>query len=372
MHVSRLAGSMPISKYYKSLFLVISIMGVCIASTAQHVHSDLLKRTYLEYVNNLPKYLISTKSAVVLIAPNREAAEKMAEEAHPTFVKSGIDAVAYYHVDDLFASDKVAESIIGLLKKREIKYAIVLQKEGGTFTLVITAMDDGADYIKQGKKAWKMTNPDLSVITNAIYGQAYSMERQNFLVIDHPEFTPLNVKLKGRRYEAYRPDLKSEKLAIRYFKKLVFPDSIMSTNEAEKIKEYITSRNAEIDQQNLQLQKSFANYTYPHEFVDATMSDKELNDKGLRYVVESVHTTNSSVRAILGFSEKTDVTEYVSVNMSNGQGSIKRIPSKDVVYKYYVHHIPSGSNYLGTKWDADVLWEQALQNYLQLMRAEID
>lgn len=372
MHVSRLAGSMPISKYYKSLFLVISIMAICSASIAQPIHSDLLKRTYLEYVNNLPKYLLTTKSAVILIAPTRKEAEAMAEEAHPTFVKSGIDAVAYYHIDDLFTSDKVAESLIGLLEKREIKYAIVIQKEGETFTLVITALDDGPDYIKQGKKAWKMTNTDLSVITNAIYGQAYSMERQNFLVIDHPEFTPLNVKLKGRRYEAYRPDLKSEMLAIRYFKKLVFPDSVISSPEAEKINEYITSRNAEIDRQNQHLEVAFANYPYPHEFVSDTITDKELNDKSLRYVVEWVHTTNSSVRAILGFSEKTDVTEYVSVNMSNGQGSIKRIPAKDVVYKYYVHHIPSGSNYLGTKWDADVHWEQALQNYLQLMRAEID
>ena len=372
MHDSRLAGSMRISNNYKSVLPIIVLLVFFTKGVAQPVHSGLLKRTYLEYVNNLPKYLLNTKSAVVLIAPTRAEAVDMANEIHPDFVRSGIDAVAYYHVDDLFVNEKMAEQLSANMDKREIKYMIVLEKDQGTYRLVITAHEENTGYLEAGNKAYKIENKELRAIGNALYSQAYSMERQNFLIIDNPEFPPLDVKMKGRRYEAYRPDLKTEKLVFRYFKLLTLPDSTTTGEDIEKVRAYIATRNAEITEQNRLLDQVLASYPYPYELVDANITDKELNDEELRYVMQVVHTTNSNTRDILGFSEKTDVTEYVSVTMNNGQGSIKRIPATEEVYKYYVHHIPSESNYLGTKWDADITWQQALKNYLQLMKAEID
>ena len=372
MHISSLADSMPISSFNKSLLIAVVFCINALSTVAQPLHSDLLKKTYLEYVTNLPKYLLTTKSAVVLIAPNRNEVTLMAQEIHPYLVKSGIDAVAYYHVDDLFINDELSQKLSENLDKREIKYIIVIEKQQGNYCLIITAHEEQSDFVKAGNKAWKMERKSLSDIGKSLYSLAYSMERKNYLIIDIPEFPPLDIEVKGRRYEAYRPDLKSEKLAIRYFAKLDDPDSLIVNEDADKVRQYIRQRNTEIDALNKQLEQQFANYPYPYELVDASISDKELNDKELRYVLQNVHSTNKECREALGYSEKTEVTEYVSVSMNNGQGSINRIPANEIVYKYYVCHIPSSSLYLGTKWDADASWGQALQNYLQLMKAEID
>ncbi|NJN41443.1 MAG: hypothetical protein HC811_03585 [Flammeovirgaceae bacterium] len=61
-----------------------------------------------------------------------------------------------------------------------------------------------------------------------------------------------------------------------------------------------------------------------------------------------------------------------SVTFPNGQLQLKTIPKETVVYKYYIRHIDSGNTFLGTKWDADIRWEDALRNHIKNFKAELN
>jgi hypothetical protein len=54
-----------------------------------------------------------------------------------------------------------------------------------------------------------------------------------------------------------------------------------------------------------------------------------------------------------------------------GDAQLKNIPSQTPVYKFYFKHIDSGNVFLGTKWDADITWEQALKNQYRAFKAEL-
>jgi hypothetical protein len=50
---------------------------------------------------------------------------------------------------------------------------------------------------------------------------------------------------------------------------------------------------------------------------------------------------------------------------------LKNIAANTVVYKFYVRHIDSGNIFLGTKWDADTTWQDALKNFIGGFKAEL-
>jgi len=54
----------------------------------------------------------------------------------------------------------------------------------------------------------------------------------------------------------------------------------------------------------------------------------------------------------------------VTVKQNGGRAILRSIPKRAPVYKYYIKHIYSGDVYLGTGWDADETWQEALQNHM--------
>lgn len=50
----------------------------------------------------------------------------------------------------------------------------------------------------------------------------------------------------------------------------------------------------------------------------------------------------------------------------------KKLPADEKVFKFYFKHIESGNVFLGTKWDADTTWDQALWNHLMAFKAELN
>ena len=61
----------------------------------------------------------------------------------------------------------------------------------------------------------------------------------------------------------------------------------------------------------------------------------------------------------------------ISVTYPNGQQQLKSFSANTPVYKFYFKHIDSGNVFLGTKWDADLTWEQALKNQIKGFKAEL-
>ena len=55
----------------------------------------------------------------------------------------------------------------------------------------------------------------------------------------------------------------------------------------------------------------------------------------------------------------------------DGKVTLRSIPVNAPVYKYYVKHLYTKDVYTGDKWDADETWEDALQNFIMKMKADL-
>lgn len=353
----------------KSLLVIFFFVLAIESVSAQTINYDWIKTQPLNYVNQLPEDISQTKSIAIVISSTREKGEVLANEFHPAFVKSGIDPVSYYHVDDLFANEYISEELVKEFIKREIKYLIIINHSFDGYVLVIATFSASNSFIDVEKSAWRLQNTEIKTITRTLYSQAYSLKRKNYLVVDQPEFRVPDVMIKGQRFEAYKPDLRSETLYVPLFQPILLDSTIQY---AENTLLAINNYNNRITKKNQELITLFSTYPFPHEFISKNSSDEELMKNNVRYLLQSIHTTNESIRSILNFKEKTiGVTEYITVTAKEGASSIKRIPTSSPVYKYFIKHLPSNSFYLGTKWDTDITWQESLQNHLKLLEAEI-
>jgi len=74
---------------------------------------------------------------------------------------------------------------------------------------------------------------------------------------------------------------------------------------------------------------------------------------------------------LLGYDMSKGESALVSVTYpDNASAQLKNIPADQPVYKFYFRHIDSGDVFLGTKWDADLTWQQALKNQLKGFKIE--
>jgi len=350
--------------------VLLSLISVSI-SFAQTENIDLIDRTYLEYVDRLPDNLTSEKSVAVLIADTRAQGEKMAVETQPVFAKSGIDAVAYYHIDDLFAGTILSKPIANEFLKREIVQLIFLIKKASGYVVVITPFSKDENFVKHGKKAWRMESRDLADINNQIYRMSTKLERKNFLISEAPEYGRFQHRVAGRRYDAYKPDLKSQKLAVPLFVPITLSEEHQNKPGYDEVAQGVKAYNKSIALKNSEIKQAFVDYPYPHVFIEEELTEKQLRGKGFTYVLHHIHTTSNVIRDLLKYEKKQGVTDYVVVRMTGSQGEVVRINGDVPVYKYYVRNIPGDTYFLGSKWDADYTQMAALNNHVQLMIAQI-
>lgn len=89
---------------------------------------------FLDYNNQLPDNLLSTKSVVFVDVPVRPGTslrgdwQGLAKEAHQTFKEAGVDAVAYYNLGDVEANSDASAKLAEVLQKRQIENIIILSR----------------------------------------------------------------------------------------------------------------------------------------------------------------------------------------------------------------------------------------------------
>ena len=145
--------------------------------------------------------------------------------------------------------------------------------------------------------------------------------------------------IKGRRAEFFSLDMKVDKLAVPKF------------------------GNESMDRELDEFLK--ANYISGYSLTDPNTEEKDLRKQGMPYVLCYVHTRNAAAKQILGYDMTKSESALASVTYPNGALQLKTIPAETSVYKFYLRHIDSGNVYLGTKWDADVTWQEALRNHVK-------
>ncbi len=344
---------------------------------------------FLDYNNQLPDDLLRTKSVVFVDVPNKSRSslrgdwQGLANEAHQTFKEAGVDAVAYYNLGDVEANSDASEILAEGLKNRQIENIIILSrvklkiagKDSERFAILITDFNDAFSFISHGQSAYK----EVAKNTEKLFKQfgkdirRSGMTSQNHLIIDQPEFfTGAGNIIEGRRHENFAQDLKLDKLAVPRFAKASLPDNRPGGNANRNLENEIEKSNKLVKRNNLNLENVMEAYPYEYGLVDPSTEEDKLRQEGYQFILKRIHTTGEHVKEMLGYEINPSETDYVTIKQNGLKLTMRHIPSKAPVHKFYVKHIYTGDIYLGTPWDADERWEDALANYINNMKKDLN
>lgn len=292
--------------------------------------------------SSLPEDLLSTRS---ILAYTHILSAKELGDIQKSFRQTGIDAVACFETDLLLAGRDVGVAYANYFIRREVKYLVFMEKAENLYKIYITEFNKRETFVDSAQQAWTAEDRVLSELLKKVYRECGSLTNQNFLVNEVPE-TDISVGIfSGRRSDFYALDLKVDMLAVRKF-----GDETMD--------------NA--------LQEIFSSYPYKYKLTDPSLAERDLRKQGFLFVLYFVHARASVARDLLGYSTSAKETAYVSVTYpDSGEPQMKSIDADTPVYKFYFKHIESGNVFLGTRWDADVTWQQALKNQLTGFLTEI-
>lgn len=300
---------------------------------------ELLSR--LKAGSNLPEKLLSTRS--VVFYPYRMTLKEL-EMVQDYFERTGIDAVVYLETDLLAAGRDPSVALAEYLNAREIKHIVILDKQDG-YGIYIAEYNNLATLFEEGQSAWHKKQRALDVLLQDLFRTANtSLTRENMLINEFPELSmPLNL-FKGRRSDFFAIDLKVDPLAIPKF-----------GNEA-------------MDRELEEIMKS---YPYKYKLTEPGLSEAQIRKDGSYYVLRFVYARDRAAQNLLGYDGTRSQSAIVSVTYPEDKPQLKNIPANTMVYKFYFKHIDSGNIFLGTKWDADLTWQQALINQIRAFKAEL-
>lgn len=290
----------------------------------------------------LPEKLLATRTAVFYthtFTPKELAAMQ------ESFQRSGIDAVVYFESDFLFASKDASFAVSEYLNQREITNLIFFQKKEDRFSCYVVEYNTKPTLIEQNQYAWSAEDKHLSELLLKLYrSSANSLKKSNMLIIDIPETGVTINPIFGRRSDFFAIDLKVDPIAIP-----------KSGNEKE----------------DKELEEIMAIYPFKYKLTEPGISEKELRKQGYYYVLVLMKGRNKVLKQLLGYDMSKAESAHVSVTYPNGQPVLKSYDADEAVFKYYIKHIDSQNVFLGTKWDADITWQQALLNHLKAFKTEL-
>ena len=321
-----------------STVLFLFLAGISFCGYSQDPLVDKLQLT-----ETVPGDLLATRS-IALYDPSYKANEL--EEIQKTFAQIGIDTEAYIEKDVLLAGIDFTRSYANYFITREIKYLVILDKVSKGYRMVVTPFNSKPDLIDPDQIAWMVTHSNLREMLMTAYRNSWiSQKKQNLLVNDFPE-TEIKVNaISGKRSEFFAIDLKIDALAVP-----AFGEAKADTLLYRMFKE---------------------NYPFKWKLTPPGSSEEDLRKKGFQYVLSKIQTRGIAAKRLLGYDMTKAESAYVSTTYPDGTSQLRAIPSEMFIYKFYAKHIPSGNIFLGTKWDADTTWEQALKNYLKGFKAEL-
>jgi hypothetical protein len=289
----------------------------------------------------LPEKLLSSRS-IVFYPYTMSMKELVLIQDY--FERTGIDAVLYLESDFLAAGRDPSVALAEYMNAREIGHIIIVQNDGG-FSLYAAPYNNLATLFNENQIAWFKKESTLEALLQALFRQANStLTRGNMLINEYPELAmPLNV-FRGRRSEFFAIDLKVDPLAVPKF------------------------GDPEMDGELEEIMKA---YPYKYKLTDAGWSESQIRQDGSYYVLRFVYARDKAAQQLLGYDAAKSQTAIVSVTYPDDKAHLKNIPANTMVYKFYFKHIDSGNMFLGTKWDADLTWQQALINQLKAFKAEL-
>lgn len=372
----------------KYLIILVFIISPVSFVLAQDEEINIAGFRFLDYGNELPADLLTTRSAVLVSVPpkNARTSERgdwkgFSSEMHQEFRKMGIDAVMYLNMDDVMAGMDATAAFSEFLNSRQITNLILLSKvnvkiggkESERVVIVITPYNGKKSFMGNGQPAWKDQDKDQAKVVKNLGRAVYKskQEQKNFLITETPEFFSDVDMIKSRRFPSFAVDLKIDKLAVPMYTKVEVPADrpagIVNNNVEKEVEKY----NAGVARANTVLENTLKNYPFNYEPVAYDGDDKKLFQQGFQYVLLNLHTTGYTIRELLNYEVDKSETDYITMKMKDGKTLLRTIPVNAPVYKFYVKHLATGDIYLGTRWDADETVDEALANYINNFKDEL-
>ena len=311
------------------LFLFTMLLG-------RPVLAQNLASTQLNLIENPSNDLLASRAIVI---HDYIFTQSELQEIQKAFQQIGIDAVAYFQEDIVMAGKDVTKAFAEYFVSRQVKYLLVLEKSLNGFQFIAIPFNQKSSLFDVGALAWSVKNERLKDLLLTVFQDSWrSQKKQNLLVNEFPEADLKVDPIKGNRQEFYAIDLKVDYLAVPKF------------------------GNESMDKELGQLFQDI--YPLKYKITDAGVDEQELRRQGFQYVMCFVHTRGKAAREILGYDISKPETAYASITFPAGQLQLKTIPEETEIYKFYFRHIDNGNVFLGTKWDADIRWQDALRNHL--------
>lgn len=312
-----------------------------------YAQPSISENAYVSQLNlsgAFPEKLLSTRSVVFHSHTFTEAELNTIQDY---FQRTGIDAVAYFPFDILTAGKDAATGFQTFLTKREITNLVFAEKRDGGFRLTITEFKSGdGKVVEANQPAWSASNGVLTdLLKNLNRNALASLQRKNLLINQYPEMDLSIDVIRGKRNEFYAVDMKVDLVAVPKFG---------------------------IDSLDVQLERIFeTHFPFAYKMVDPGVSERDMRKQGMLYTLCFMHARANVVRELLGYPMRQSESAFVSITYPGDQQQAKTIPGTRPVFKVYFKHIDSGNVFLGTKWDADLTWQQALINNIRAMKAEL-
>lgn len=294
-------------------------------------------------VAGIPADLLATKTVALFQA---QFTQQELEQIQQGFERTGVDVVLYYPDDLPFSNRELQKAFTDYLVKREIKYLLFLQKEQANYVFTFTEFDKTMSLAQPAQPCWQLKDKSLREISLDIYRTALNnQKRLNMLVSPTPE-TVLKLKIiRGQRNELYARDLRIDKLAV------------------------IKSGDSQWDADVEALLK--ANYPFNFTLFEPGTLEADVRKKGYLFVLHHVNTRNVAAMELLGYDMSKVSSAIASISYIDGQLQLKTIPANEMIYKFYFKQLENSNVYLGTKWDAETNWQQALLNQIKGLKAEL-
>lgn len=323
----------------------------------------------------VPNSLNSERSAVIFSIPDKVGDfnevgdhEKLLSQVHRAFVTMGVDAIFYLNELNFTASNSARNSYAQLFNNRAIKTIIFVTQTETGYALLMGDFDGTDRLIADGSDIFFLENKDLySLLLNV--GKEVrraDQELNNFLIPEKPNYLQGLSIVEKTLLKNYPGILRRSKLAVERFTPLD-STSISNPEALANIKSY----NREVAKMNLELEEIMTSYPYEYEFVDP-MTDDELKRNRLQFILRSVKSSATIVKQMLDYDVSPSETGFVSViPVMPDQTRVKTIPRNAIVHKFYIRQNISKNVHVG-EWDADVSWQEALQNMIGNLTQELN
>ncbi len=341
---------------------------------------------FLNYTGSLPKTIRSGKTIVLVNTTKvlaeqtfNKTAEPLIEEAQKVFSKAGIDVVGYYSLKQVFAGKDSQYGFSEAWKKREIKNIIVLSrvvyqkknKEVTRYVILASTFNGKPSLYSNGQVGWKAQGKDFDKVLSKVASAANKYNRKNLLINESPEFFDDVKMVWGEHVEGYLTDLDFGKMAVPRFKIVDIPNPKPSGVINNLVAKQVEESNALNAKNNKVLEDKMKGYDYRYELVDPSISDIELSKNGFSYVLLRLYAPGIDIKKLLNYKVNEDQDTYTTQIYKDGKLIVRRIPANGLVYKYYIRHLRTGNVYLGSKWDADETWGEALDHMLYNVKVEM-